>query len=94
MHPQTHLCMCVFAVMSDSLRLCVCVCVCVYTRHDCSLPGSSVHGNFLGKNTEVGHFLLQGIFLSQRWNLRLLYYYGIWVLYHGAAREALSAVKR
>ena len=29
---------------------------------DCSPPGSSVHGNFPGKNTGVGcHFLLQGI---------------------------------
>ena len=29
----------------------------------CSLPDSSVHGNFSGKNTRVGcHFLLQGIF--------------------------------
>ena len=33
---------------------------------DCSLPGSSVHGVFLGKNSGVGcHFLLQGIFLTQ-----------------------------
>jgi len=33
---------------------------------DCSLPGSSVHGIFSGKNTGVGcHFLLQGIFLMQ-----------------------------
>ena len=32
---------------------------------DCSLPGSSVHGIFPGKNTEVGcHSLLLGIFLS------------------------------
>ena len=30
---------------------------------DCSLPGSSVHGNSLGKNTRIGcRFLLQGIF--------------------------------
>ena len=28
---------------------------------DCSPPGSSVHGDFPGKNTGVGsHFLLQG----------------------------------
>ena len=33
---------------------------------DCSLPGSSVHGDSLGKKTGVGrHFLLQGIFRSQ-----------------------------
>ena len=35
----------------------------------CSLPGSSVHGNFSGKSTGVGcHFLLQGIFLTQGLN--------------------------
>ena len=40
---------------------------------DCSLPGSSVHGDFLGKSTGVGcHFLLQGIFLTQGSNLHLL----------------------
>ena len=33
---------------------------------DCSLPGSSVHGDSLGKNTGVCcHALLQGIFLMQ-----------------------------
>ena len=41
---------------------------------DCSPLGSSVHGNFPGKDTGVGcHFLLQGIFLTQGLNLRLLY---------------------
>ena len=35
----------------------------------CSLPGSSVHGDSLGKNTGVGHHaLLQGIFPTQRLN--------------------------
>ena len=35
---------------------------------DCSLPGS-VHGDFPGKNTELGcHFLLEGIFLIQGLN--------------------------
>ena len=39
----------------------------------CSPPGSSVHGNFPGKNTGVGcHFLLQGIFLPQGLQLCLL----------------------
>ena len=39
---------------------------------DCSLPGSSVHGNFPGKNTGVGcHALLQGIFLIQGSNAGL-----------------------
>ena len=42
---------------------------------DCSLPGSSVHGDFSGKNTGVGcHFLLQGIFLDQGSNPRLLHW--------------------
>ena len=41
---------------------------------DCSLPGSSVHGIFPGKNTGVGcHFLLQGIFLTQGLNPSPLY---------------------
>ena len=41
---------------------------------DCSLPGSSVHGDSPGKNTGVGyHSLLQGIFLIQGSNLNFLY---------------------
>ena len=40
---------------------------------DCSLPGFSVHGIFHGKKTGVGcHFLLQGIFPSQKLNPHLL----------------------
>ena len=39
----------------------------------CSPPGSSVHGILQTRNTGVGcHFLLQGIFLTQGWNLDLL----------------------
>ena len=42
---------------------------------DCSLSGSSVHGDSPGKSTGVGcHFLLQGIFLSQGLNLGLLHH--------------------
>ena len=65
------LCVCVY----------VCVCVCVQSLHscptfcnpiDCSLPGSSVHRDSPGKNTEVGcHALLQGNFPIQRSNLSL-----------------------
>ena len=41
---------------------------------DCSLPGSSVHGDSPGKNTGVGcHGLLQGIFLTQELNPGLLH---------------------
>ena len=40
---------------------------------DCSLPGSSAHGDSPGMNTGVGcHFLLQGTFLTQGSNLGLL----------------------
>ena len=54
---------------------------------DCSPPGSSVHGIFLGKNTGVGcHFLLQGIFLTHRSNLCLLHCRRI--PYRWATREA------
>ena len=39
-----------------------------------SSPGSSVHGDSPGKNTGVGcHALLQGIFLTQGWNLDLMF---------------------
>ena len=42
---------------------------------DCSLPSSSLHGIFPGKNTGVGcHFLLQGIFLSQGLSPHLLHW--------------------
>ena len=42
---------------------------------DCSPPGFSLPGDFPGKNTEMGcHFLLQRIFLTQRWNLCLLHW--------------------
>ena len=42
---------------------------------DCSLPDSSIRGILvLGKNTGVGrHYLLQGIFPTQRLNLCLLH---------------------
>ena len=40
---------------------------------DCSLPGSSVRGDFPGKSTRVGcHALLQGILPIRGLNLRLL----------------------
>ena len=51
------------SVMSDSLQ-----------PHGLSLPGSSVHGDSLGKNTGVGcHALLQGIFPTQGSNPGLLH---------------------
>ena len=48
---------------------------------DCSLAGSSVHGDSPGKNTEVGcHALLHGIFPTQGSNPGLLHCRQI--LYH------------
>ena len=48
-------------------------CPTLFDPMDCSLPGSSVHGNSPSKNSGVGcHFLLQGIFLTQGLNLNLL----------------------
>ena len=42
---------------------------------DCTLPGSSPHGNFPGNKTGVGsHFLLQEIFLTQGSNPHLLHW--------------------
>ena len=41
-------------------------CLTLWDPMDCSLPGSSVHGDIPGKNTGVGcHALLQGIFPTQ-----------------------------
>ena len=48
---------------------------------DYSQPGSSVHGDFPGKDTGAGcHVRLQGIFPTQRLNLGLLHCR--WILYH------------
>ena len=61
------MCVCVHAKL---LQLCPTLC----KPTDYSLPGSSVHGNPPDKNTGVGcHALLQGVFLTQILNLRLLY---------------------
>ena len=48
---------------------------------DCSLPGSSVHGDSPGKTTgQDCHAFLQGIFLTQGSNPGLLHCG--WILYH------------
>ena len=56
----------------------------LYDPMDCSPPGSSVHGNFPGKNIGVGcHFLLEGIFPTQWSNPHLLHWQGdSWPLNH------------
>ena len=57
--------------MPQNMCMCVFLCSARCGPVDYSLPGSSLH--FPGKNTEVGcHFLLQGIFPTQRSNPRLL----------------------
>ena len=78
-------------MISFSLWVCECVCtvLCLLTQScltlcepmDCSLPGSSVHRDSLGKNTGVGcHALLQGIFPTQGSNPGLPHCR--WILYH------------
>ena len=50
-------------------------CLTLFDPMDYSPPGSSVHGIFPGKNIGGGcHFLLQGIFLAQGSNPRLLHF--------------------
>ena len=58
---------------------------------DCSPPGSSVHGDPPGKNTEVGcHALLQGIFSTQGSNPGLLHHR--WILQqHQTLGQIISA---
>ena len=72
--------------ISAVLWLVVQLCPTLWDPMDYSLPGSSVHGDSLGKNTGVGcHVLLQGIFPTQglnpglphcRWILYCLSYQG------------------
>ena len=66
-----------YMVIYDSLLvLCLVIQLCLTLCEpvDCSLPGSSVHGNSPGKNTEVGCYaLLQGIFQTQGWNPDILH---------------------
>ena len=63
--------MCIRALLSlfSQTKLCLTLC----NPMDCSPPGSSVHGDFPGKNPKVScHCLLQGIFPTQGSNLCLL----------------------
>ena len=75
-----HLCMC--SVPKSCPTLCI--------PMDCSLPGSSVHGIFPGKDTGVGcHAILWGIFPTQRLNHVFCgFCVGRWILYHRATWEA------
>ena len=53
------------ALMGKVLVLVTYLCPALCDPMDCSLPGSSVHGILQARKTL---FLLQGIFLTQRWN--------------------------
>ena len=80
--------------MNTAVCVCVCVCVCALshiwlfaTPRNCNPPGFSVHGIFLVRITRVGgHFLLQGIFLTQDWTS--VYCLGRRVLYQRATWES------
>ena len=62
---QVPSCVCAFARVLSGTQSCLTLC----DAMDCSLPGSSVHGNSPGKNAGVGcHALLQWIFLTQGLN--------------------------
>ena len=69
--------LCLYFVVFIFLQsTCVCLvaqsCLTLCNPMDCSLPGSSVHGDSPGKNTGVGcHALLQGVFPTQGLNLGL-----------------------
>ena len=68
------------------LQLCLTLC----NPMDCSLPGSSVHGDSPGKNIGVGcHALLQGIFSTQGSKSCLLWLLHCrWILYRWTTGEA------
>ena len=87
--------LCSESVLSPSVDLLCCclvakLCLILCDQRVCSLPGSSVHGIFPGKYTEMSsHFLLQGIFPTEGSNPRFLYLLCCrWILYHWAGREA------
>ena len=68
-------------IIHDSLCLVAQLCPTLCNPTDCSLPGSSVHGDSPAKNTGVGcHTLLQGIFPTQGSNPGLTHCR--WTLYH------------
>ena len=63
---------CCYILLSENESEIAQSCLTLCDPMDCSLPGSSIHGIFPGKNIGVGcHFLLQGIFQTQGLNLGL-----------------------
>ena len=70
-HTHTHTSLFVFFPIETRKKVAQ-SCLALCDPMHCSLPGSSVHGIFHGKNTGVGcHFLFQGIFPTQGLNLGL-----------------------
>ena len=69
-----------YVTYMQSVCLCTQSCPTLCDPMDCSLPRSSVNGILLVRmlsNTGVAcHFLLEGIFLTQRSNLHLLHWQG------------------
>ena len=66
---------------------CAQLCLTLCDPMDCSLPGSSVHGDSPSKNAGVGcHALLHGIFPTQGLNPGLLHC--MWILYHLSHQES------
>ena len=60
---------CLWSLKQKLMRLVTQLCQTLCDSMDCSLPGSSVHGDYPGKNTGVGcHALRQGIFPTQGLN--------------------------
>ena len=75
--PET--CRYMVVTLCSAAKLCHCCLVAksyltLFDLMDCSLPDSSFHGISQSRKWSGCHFLLQGIFLTQRSNLHLLYW--------------------
>ena len=71
LHNEVYTCNVYTCVCAQLLQLCPTLC----DPMDWQPAHSSVHGILQPTHTGVGcHFLLQGIFLTQGWNLRLLHW--------------------
>ena len=84
-----HFMLCLLCVLcAQLLQSCLTLC----DPMDCSLPGSSVHGNSPDKNTRVGcRALLQGIFPTQGSNPGLPHFR--WILYHLSHKGSLDKLE-
>ena len=82
----------VLSLGTTDICMCIQSCLTLCNPLDYTLPGSSVHWDFSGKNTGVGcHFLFQGIFLTQGQNPCLLYLrHCSWILHPLSCQGCLS----